>query len=82
MLCVYAMDFQGAWHKHLPFVEFTYNNSFQTRICVAPYEALYERKFRTPLCWNEVSERKLQNVELIKVTIEKIKFIQNRLKSA
>ncbi|XP_039126831.1 uncharacterized protein LOC120262973 [Dioscorea cayenensis subsp. rotundata] len=49
---------------------------------MAPYEALYGRKCRTPLCWDEVGERKLQNVELIEVTTEKVKVIQDRLKVA
>ena len=44
------MDFRGAWDDYLPLVEFAYNNSFQTRIGMAPYEALYGRRCRTPLC--------------------------------
>ena len=49
---------------------------------MAPYEALYGRKFRTPICWNEVGERKLNNEELIKVSTEKIQIIRERLKIA
>ncbi|EOX94028.1 Uncharacterized protein TCM_003100 [Theobroma cacao] len=40
--------------RHLSLVEFAYNNSFQSSIGMAPYEALYGRKCRTPLCWDEV----------------------------
>ena len=49
---------------------------------MAPYEALYGRKCRTPLYWNKVGERKLENVELIKATLKKIKIIRDRLKVA
>ena len=41
----------------IPLVEFVYNNSFQSSIGMAPYEALYGRKCRTPLCWTELSEK-------------------------
>ena len=60
--------------KHLPLVEFTYNNSFQASIGMTPYEALYGRKCRTPICWDEVGERKLNNEELIKISTEKFKL--------
>ena len=63
-------------------VEFAYNNSYQANIGMAPYEALYGRKYQTLLCWDEVSERKLKNVELIKATLKKIKIIRDRLKVA
>ncbi|EOY14069.1 Uncharacterized protein TCM_033261 [Theobroma cacao] len=59
-----------------------YNNNFQSSIGMAPYEALYGRKCRTPLCWDEVGERKLFNVELIDLTNDKIKVIRERLKIA
>ena len=59
-------------------MEFAYNNSFQSSIGMAPYEALYGRKCRTPLCWDEVGERKLVSVELIELTNDKIKVIRER----
>ena len=49
---------------------------------MVPYEALYGRKYKTPLCWDEVGERKLKNVELIEATSEKIKIIRDRLNVA
>ena len=66
--------------KYLPLVEFAYNNSFQASIGMTPYEALYERKCRTPIRSDEVGERKLSNEELIKVSIEKIQIVRERLK--
>ncbi|KAK6122230.1 hypothetical protein DH2020_044027 [Rehmannia glutinosa] len=59
MLRACTLDFQGSWDSHLPLVEFTYNNSYQATIGMAPYEALYGRKCRSPLYWNEVCEKKV-----------------------
>ena len=67
-----VLDFKGYWVKHLPLVEFAYNNSFQASIGMASYEALYGRKYRTLICWDEVGERKLNSEELIKISTEKI----------
>ncbi|CAL9028775.1 unnamed protein product, partial [Prunus brigantina] len=49
---------------------------------MAPYEALYGRQCRTPICWNEVGERKLEKVESIQETTEKVKMIIEKLKIA
>ena len=68
--------------KYLPLVEFAYNNSFQASIGMTLYEALYGRKCRTPIYWNEVGERKLSSEELIKVSIENIQVVKERLKVA
>nr|GEX45022.1 retrotransposon protein, putative, Ty3-gypsy subclass [Tanacetum cinerariifolium] len=45
------MDFKKGWEKHLPLIEFSYNNSYHTSIKAAPFEALYGRKCRSPICW-------------------------------
>ncbi|WRX30253.1 Reverse transcriptase domain - like 10 [Theobroma cacao] len=82
MLRACDIDFIGSWDRHLPLVEFAYNNSFQFSIDMAPYEALYGRKCHTPLCGDEVGERKLVSVELIELTNDKIKVIRERLKVA
>ena len=68
MLWIYVLEFQGSCVLHLALVEFAYNNSYQASIVVAPYEALYGRKYRTLFCWDEVGERKLENVEFIETT--------------
>ncbi|GKD65575.1 putative reverse transcriptase domain-containing protein [Tanacetum coccineum] len=54
MLCACVIDFGSSWDRHLPLVEFSYNNSYHASIKAAPFEALYERKCRSPVCWNEV----------------------------
>ena len=57
MLRMCIMDLGGSWDDHLPQVEFSYNNSYHSSIKMAPYEALYGRKCRSPLCWDEIGER-------------------------
>ena len=74
------IDYEGSWDRHIPLVEFVYNNSFQSSIGMAPYEALYRRKCRTPLCWTELSEKKIIGPDLIQEIEEKVKMIRERLK--
>ena len=82
MLRACVLKFKGDWVKYLSLAEFAYNNSYQASIGMAPFEALYERKCRTPICWNEVGERKINNLELVEVFSEKICIIRERLKVA
>ena len=74
------IDYEGSWDRHIPLVEFVYNNSFQSCIGMVPYEALYGRKFRTSLCWTKLSEKKLIDPDLIQETEEKVKMIREGLK--
>lgn len=82
MLRCCVLEFEGSWEKYLPLVEFAYNNSFQSSIQMAPYEALYGRKCRTPLYWTELSEKQIYGVDLVRETEEKVKVIRYRLKAA
>ena len=74
------IDYEGSWDRHIPLVKFVYNNSFQSSIGMTPYEALYGRKCRTPLCWKELSEKKVIGFDFIQETEEKVKMIRERLK--
>ena len=76
------LEFKGSWDRYLPLMEFSYNNSYQSSIEMAPYEALYGRKCRTPLCWDEVGERKLLGPKIVQVTTDNVEVIRNRLKIA
>ncbi|WVZ25177.1 hypothetical protein V8G54_003721 [Vigna mungo] len=76
------LDHLGAWDEVLPLVEFTYNNSYQASIGMAPFEALYGRRCRTPLCWFQDREAVLTGPELVQQTTEKVKLIQERLKAS
>jgi len=75
MLRCCILEFEGNWERYLPLIEFAYNNSYQSSIKMAPYEALYGRKCRTPLYWTELNERKIHGVDLIQETEEKVKVI-------
>ena len=77
-----ALDLKGNWDDYLPLVEFAYNNSFQASIEIAPFEALYGRRCRSPVCWDDVGEKKLLGSELVQLTIEKVSLIKEILKEA
>ncbi|GJV54905.1 putative reverse transcriptase domain-containing protein [Tanacetum coccineum] len=70
------------WDRHLPLVEFSYNNSYHASIKAAPFKALYGRKCRSPICWSEVGDSELIGPEMIRETTEKIAQIKNRLLTA
>ncbi|GJU65924.1 putative reverse transcriptase domain-containing protein [Tanacetum coccineum] len=81
MLRACVIDFGSSWDRHLPLAEFSYNNSYLASIKVAPYKALYERKYRSPVCWSEVGDSQLTSPELIRDMTKKIVQIKNRLLS-
>ena len=67
-----VLDFSRSWDKYIPLMEFSYNNSYQSSISMAPYEALYGRRCRTPTCWTKMNEHKIIGPELVKDTEEKV----------
>ena len=76
-----ALDFFGSWDKYIPLMEFSNNNSYQSNICMAPYEALYGRRCRAPVCWTKLNEHKVIGPDIVKETEEKVQVIQQRLKA-
>ncbi|GJX45337.1 putative reverse transcriptase domain-containing protein [Tanacetum coccineum] len=82
MLRAYVLDFKKGWDRHLPLVEFSYNNSYHTSIKAAPFEALYGRKCRSPICWAEVGDSQLTGPKIIHETTEKIVQIKSRIQAA
>ncbi|GJW22716.1 putative reverse transcriptase domain-containing protein [Tanacetum coccineum] len=82
MLRACVIDFGSGWDKHLPLAEFSYNNSYHASIKAAPFEALYGRKCRSPVCWSEVGDAQLTGPEMIRETTEMIVQIKNRLLAA
>nr|GEZ98708.1 putative reverse transcriptase domain-containing protein [Tanacetum cinerariifolium] len=82
MLRACVIDFGKGWVNHLPLVEFSYNNSYHASIKAAPFEALYGRKCRSPICWIEVGEAQILGPELIQETTEKIIQIKQRMQAA
>ncbi|KAI3810962.1 hypothetical protein L1987_20656 [Smallanthus sonchifolius] len=82
MLRTSAIEFGGSWDNHLPLIEFSYNNSYHSSIKVAPFEALYSRKCRTPICGTEVGDIQISGPEILQETTDKIIQIKQRLKAA
>ncbi|GJT06975.1 putative reverse transcriptase domain-containing protein [Tanacetum coccineum] len=82
MLRACVIDFGNGWVKHLPLVEFSYNNSYHASIKAAPFEALYGRKCRSPVCWAEVGEVQLTGPEIVQETTEKIIQVKQRMQAA
>nr|GFA57389.1 putative reverse transcriptase domain-containing protein [Tanacetum cinerariifolium] len=78
MLRACVIDFGKGWVKHLPLVEFSYNNSYHASIKVAPYEALYDRKCRSPVCWAEPMKFEVGDRVMLKVSPWKrvVRFIK------
>ena len=79
-LRAYVLGHKG--REQLPLVEFAYNNSYQEGMQMAPYEALYGRPCRSPLCWTEVGETSITGPDLIRDTSEKVSLIRQRLLTA
>ncbi|KAI3795823.1 hypothetical protein L1987_38483 [Smallanthus sonchifolius] len=82
MLRACVIDFGGNWDSHLSLIEFSYNNNYHTSINMAPFEALYGRKCRSPICWNEIGEAQITDPELIQETSDNILEIRNNIQVA
>ncbi|GKF98204.1 putative reverse transcriptase domain-containing protein, partial [Tanacetum coccineum] len=82
MLRACVIDFGKGWERHLPLEEFSYNNSYHASIKAAPFEGLYGRKCRSPVCWAEVGDVQLTGPEIIHETTEKIVQIRQCLQAA
>jgi hypothetical protein len=82
MLRACVMDFQGSWVDRLPLIEFSYNNSYHASIGMAPYEVLYGRKCRTPLCWSDISETMVIGPQIIEEMTDQVRLIQQKMKEA
>ena len=82
MLRAYVLDYKGNWEEQLPLAEFAYNNSYLASVQMAPYEALYGRPCRSPLCWTEMGESSITGPDLIRDTSEKVRLIRQRLLTA
>ena len=79
MLRACVLDLKGSWEEHFTLVEFSYNNSYQASMHMAPYEALYGKPCRSPVCWTMVGERTTTGPELVRDTFEKVDLIRKRL---
>ena len=73
------IDFIGSWDDHLPLIEFSYNNSYHLNIGMAPFEALYGRRCRSPIGWFKVGESSILGQEIIHEALEKVRVIREKL---
>lgn len=74
MLRASVLDLGVKWEDHLPLIEFAYNNSYHSSIDMASFETMYGRKFRSPICYKEVGERRMLEPELVQITTDKIRL--------
>ena len=82
MLRACVLDRSTSWDTSLSLIEFTYNNSWHATIKMAPFEALYGRKCRSPICWDEVTDKILLGPELVERTAADIALIRQRMLTA
>jgi hypothetical protein len=76
------MEYPGSWDKNLLWAEFSYNNSYQESLKMAPFEALYGRQCRTPLNWIEPGEKAIFGPDIVVETEATVRHIQENLKVA
>jgi hypothetical protein len=82
MLRACALKHGGSWDKSLPCAKFSYNNSYQASLKMAPFEALYGRKCRTPLYWSQTGESQLFGTDIIKEAERQVQIIRENLRVA
>lgn len=82
MLRACVLSYGSKWENCLPFAEFSYNNSYQSSLQMAHFEALYGRKCRTPLNWSETGDGKIFGVDSLHDAEEQVQLIRDRLKMA
>jgi hypothetical protein len=76
------MQYGTSWDKSLPYAEFSYNNSYQKSLQMAPFEALYGIKCRTSLFWNQTGESQVFGPDVLKNAEKQVRMIRNNLKAA
>ena len=74
-----VIDFGGQCDQFFPLTEFAYNNSYHSSIEMAPFEALYGRRCRSPIGWFDAFEVRPWGTDLLRESLDKVKLIQDRL---
>jgi hypothetical protein len=82
MLRACALQYGISWDKSLPYVEFSYNNSYEESLKMAPFEMLYGRRCRTPLFWNEIGERKVFGPDILQESEMQVRMVRENLRVA
>jgi hypothetical protein len=78
----YALQYGRSWDKSLPYAEFSYNNSYQESLKMAPFEMLDGRRCRTPIFWNETGERQVFGPDITQETDKQVHQVAKNLKVA
>jgi hypothetical protein len=82
MLRACALKYGKGWDKSLPYAEFSYNNIYQASLKMSPFEALYSRRCRTPLFWNQTGESQVFGPEILKEAEKQVQTIKENLRAA
>jgi hypothetical protein len=82
MLRACALKHGRSWDKSLPYAEFSYNNSYQASLKMAPFGSLYGRKCRTLFYWNQTGESQLFGPEILQEAEKQVQIIRENLKTA
>jgi hypothetical protein len=82
MLRACALQYGTSWDKSLPYAEFSYNNSYQQSLKMGPFEALYGRKCRTPLFWDQTGESQMFGIDVLRNAEDQVRVIRGNLRVA
>src|SRR3954465_13574415 len=82
MLRACVLTYGTSWEESLPCAEFAYNSSYQSSLQMAPFEALYGRRCRTPLNWSETGDSRIFGPDMLREAEDKVRLIRDRLKTA
>jgi hypothetical protein len=77
-----VLQYERSWDKSLLYAEFSYNNSYQESLKMAPFEMLYGRRCRTPLFWSEAEERKVFGPDILQETEKQVHIVRENLQVA
>jgi hypothetical protein len=82
MLRIYVMDKPSKWEDYLQLVEFAYNNGYEASLRMIPFEAMYGRKYNTPVSWDNPADRVVLGLEFLKDMEDQVVKIKQNLKAA
>jgi hypothetical protein len=82
MLRACALQYERSWDKSLPYVEFSYNNSYQESLTMTPFEMLYDRRCQTPLFWSETGEQKVFRPDILQEAEKQVRMVRENLRVA
>jgi hypothetical protein len=82
MLRACALQYGRSWDKSRHYAEFSYNNSYQESLKMAPFEMFYGRRCRTPLLWSETGERKVFGPDILQEVEKQVRMVRENLRVA